>query len=296
MKTKFLLCLVVLACVGNATTPLKMPGTYSIYLPVMVATPETVFAIKGADYYGTSGNIVLIPSQGNGFNLTQVAAYEVATRPAWSPDGLHVAFVYSRTVGASLCRVNASLPATTTCLTDAAYIDRPTWSPDGTKIAFGAQETLAGPSAIWTINFDGSQKNLVANNASWPTWSPDGSRIAYLAAGAGETDLYIMNADGTNAQRLAQTAFTEYYPAWAPDGLAIATSGYLFNLNGTWTSASWGAPTWSPDGTKVAYALWVGWKITAIRIVNRDNTGMIEFRRAGSYIMDFPAWKPLTRP
>jgi TolB protein len=34
--------------------------------------------------------------------------------------------------------------------------------------------------------------------------------------------LYVMDADGTNVQRLTDGRFSDYSPAWSPDGTQIA--------------------------------------------------------------------------
>ena len=91
-----------------------------------------------------------------------------------------------------------------------------------------------------------------------PAWSPDGSRLLLVVRG----DLRVMDADGTHASQLTQTAERETNPAWAPDGRFVA-----FDRDGAiWTIRTDGreerriapagtSPTWSPDGKRIAYAL-----------------------------------------
>src|SRR5437763_3126708 len=59
-----------------------------------------------------------------------------------------------------------------------------------------------------------------------PTWSPDGNRIAFARTVPGNSDIYAMNADGTNVTRLTFDTLREYTPAWSPDGSMIAFIRY----------------------------------------------------------------------
>lgn len=99
---------------------------------------------------------------------------------------------------------------------------------------------------------------------------PNG-RIAYVAEGQStipfgpptQTDIWVMNADGTGATNLTDTSdLDEFDPVWSPDGTRIAYISDSFvrnlsvmNADGTGaTSVAAGAlsPSWSPDGTSVA--------------------------------------------
>lgn len=62
------------------------------------------------------------------------------------------------------------------------------------KIAFFST-TFGG---IHAINPDGTSEVSLADGNN-PAWSPDGQKIAFDKAGqAGNSDIYTMNADGTN--------------------------------------------------------------------------------------------------
>ena len=57
-----------------------------------------------------------------------------------------------------------------------------------------------------------------------PKWSPDGRRISFVSSRAGSFDLWMMNADGTNVERLTDHAANDYDPIWMPDGQSLIFS------------------------------------------------------------------------
>ena len=77
--------------------------------------------------------------------------------------------------------------------------------------------------------------------------SPDGKRIAYtvsyysVSQNKSNTDIFIMNSDGTGTAQLTHTPYSESQPAWIKDGQKLA---YLSNESGT--SQVW---EMNPDGT-----------------------------------------------
>src|SRR5437667_310835 len=78
----------------------------------------------------------------------------------------------------------------------------PAVSPDGTKIAFTSN--LDGAFGIYVANADGSNPvRLTQGMDGDPVWSPDGTRIAFESGREdGTSDVYFMNADGSNRFQL----------------------------------------------------------------------------------------------
>jgi Tol biopolymer transport system component len=66
-----------------------------------------------------------------------------------------------------------------------------------------------------------------------PTWSPDSKFIAFVSNRDGNLEIYVMNADGTNQQRLTYTSAEEGWPTWSPDSRFIA----FFSNPGSTSSA-----------------------------------------------------------
>lgn len=100
----------------------------------------------------------------------------------------------------------------------------PSISPDGQRITWTC--VAAGPG-ICVANLDGSNyARLTDNDLSYedqPTWSPDGQRIAFRRWTQGATpgpwnptDIWVMDADGTNQQNLTADAKVQHWPQWSP--------------------------------------------------------------------------------
>ena len=103
----------------------------------------------------------------------------------------------------------------------------PAWSPNGRRIAF----QNGNPSAIYKIESDGSLIDQISPKNSpasfkQPAWSPDGKRIAFAAninapQSQEDTDIWIMNADGSNLTQVTSSQALDDMPVWAPDGKSI---------------------------------------------------------------------------
>jgi TolB protein len=144
---------------------------------------------------------------------------------------------------------------------------------------------------IGLVQADGSGQRKLTNEAGFdvsPAWSPDGRRIAFTSSRSmppgfgGEqrlySELYVMNADGSNVQRITNNVgMIDFQPAWSPDGrqivvargpgttppqgklaqptdlwiidLATGRERQLTNSPETW---EWYAH-WSPDGRRIAF-------------------------------------------
>ncbi len=94
---------------------------------------------------------------------------------------------------------------------------------DGKRIAYSALQLT---SNLQAVPFDGSRppRSLTSENGrnSRPSFSPDGRRVAFEKWRTGSNpDLWVMDADGRNAQALTSDPAIDTTPAWTPDGMRL---------------------------------------------------------------------------
>jgi TolB protein len=145
--------------------------------------------------------------------------------------------------------------------------------------------------------------------AAEPRWSPDGSRIVFvmsprghLTRWAGDGDVYVMNADGTDIRQLTD-GLDASDPAWSPDGSRIAfiegqgQALAIMRADGSHRHiiaqrrGYYESPAWSPGGRLIAYDSGPGWFAHAIFTIRPDGTGERQLTPQAPSLGG-PAWSP----
>jgi len=139
-----------------------------------------------------------------------------------------------------------------------------------------------------------------------PAWSPDGTRAAFQTYSGEDREIYVMNADGSDARNLTNNSGDDQTPDWSPDGTRIVfISGrdgnhevYVMNADGsdqtrlTETEDDERRPRWSPDGGKIAYVAWLdGGANGEIFVMRADGTDTIQITDDPS-TDNYPVWAP----
>jgi Tol biopolymer transport system component len=180
---------------------------------------------------------------------------------------------------------------TLTQLTDGGENAEAYWSADGQYITF--QSTRDGRSCDqqYTMKADGSEltKVSVGGKTTCGWFLPGGNRLFFAAThhadsacpprpdpsngyvwGIDKYDIYTVNRDGSDLQRLTNYGVYTAEGVLSPDGKRIVFTSlkdgdldiYTMNVDGTdvkrltTTPGYDGGPWWSPDGTKIVYRAW----------------------------------------
>lgn len=146
-------------------------------------------------------------------------------------------------------------------------------SPDGNWLAY---HTIEPPQHIFVMRSNGSVVLQLTSGTfrdTAPRWSPDGRRIAFRSDRSGQSDVWLINADGSGLQQLTHAAGTGepvFGPGdWSPDSkrflyLVVGKEPRLIDIDTPWNKQrpeslpATGLPgqvdfaRWSPDGEKIA--------------------------------------------
>ena len=190
--------------------------------------------------------------------------------PQWSPDGSRILFAG---YGWGVHVMDADGSNVTHVIE--AYCESPQWSPDGLQVAFASgQDCGEGDpefgKSIYVVNLDGSGQQRVSPGATperydvEPAWFP-GTRIAFIgwADGLRAADVYSVDPDGSDLQRLTHSQHGEY--AYEPQ--------------------------WSPDGAWVVFSHNPGEGSRQICVVGADGSGYHCLTR-GAFYHGYPSWSP----
>jgi Tol biopolymer transport system component len=226
--------------------------------PSAAAINGTIVFRRYTDNTHTKSQLVIARLDGTHEQvLTDPGPDGADTYPAWSPDGKTIAF--TRNIPKTTCVIKKG------CLLQEGFSVSPTGGP-ATQLTRSPPGQLCAIANIFSCNDD-------------PDFSPDGKQIVYdrsyatATSGGRQDNLWIANADGTDAHQLTnpKEPQNDVLPAWAPDGKSIA-----FERNASMASADADGssidtvrvdgtglrqltpvdlrltqPHWSPDGSKI---------------------------------------------
>lgn len=173
--------------------------------------------------------------------------------PMVSPDGTKLAFVSDRGGNPELYlldllpRFNGmntpaadALPTRLTETVDCSN-QYPQWLPNGSGIVYESN-CVDGTFEIFrgTLDYGQGQVNagkghtfsfahatqLTTNDTHdrYPRVSPDGTQIAFTAQRDGNAEVYVMNSNGGQPQRITDDVASDQAPTWSPDGASIVWS------------------------------------------------------------------------
>jgi Tol biopolymer transport system component len=98
---------------------------------------------------------------------------------------------------------------------------QPTWSPDGQELVI---KSCAPECGLWKVGFDGGGGQLLTSDStdSYPTWSSTGQYLVFTSrARTGDWELYRLDLETDELQRLTRRRGTDTTPIFSPDGLEI---------------------------------------------------------------------------
>ncbi len=117
-----------------------------------------------------SGEIRVVRADGSVEPGPMLAA---GVRPAWSPDGIRIAFQAERDGNVDVYVMDADGGNVARLTDDPAADTAPTWSPDGTKIAFVSQRS--GNADVYVMAASGAGQTPLTDSAAddvAPAWGP----------------------------------------------------------------------------------------------------------------------------
>lgn len=166
------------------------------------------------------GNIEIVIADRSGGNLQRITnSRGIDTNPSWSPTGRQIAFTSARSGSPQIYMMDAEGTNVRRVSPGGKYNDGAAWSPDGKRIAYAQRAGTDRFDIVVVDVITGEKRQLTSGPASHetPSFSPDGLKIALASkygSGVGATQIYVMDDDGSNAQRLTSDG-NNLSPSWS---------------------------------------------------------------------------------
>jgi TolB protein len=245
----------------------------------------------------------------DGSDQRQITKYgSISTFPSVSPDGHIVAFTTYATGYPAIqlfsLDTGRKLPFYNQRASMNAFVS---FTPDSKQIVFSS--TAAGGAAqLYLANADGSGFKRITNSGVIEVEAKinpkTGTDMVDVSGRSGLPQVYKMNIEGTDVERLSAGTGEATNPSWSPDGSHIAfawTKGFepgnynifvmdVISKETVQLTANEGRnenPCWAPDGAHIVYASKRGHQ-SQIWVMNADGTGKHPLTTTGSN--EKPVW------
>jgi uncharacterized protein YjdB len=247
--------------IGRTQLVLRGPGATPLH------TSWNISVIAGTPKLGTSR--IGITQGGRlamkaGFTDDTGAVLGPASGLTWTSDAAGVASVSEdgtvSGVGPGHARVTAAAPGGKTATAD-IYVERE---------LLLASSRSGNLRLFWLDRANLSDVRAAVTDtmmATEPAISPDGSRIAFVSTRDGNSEIYVMDADGANLTRVTNDPQPDGHPVFTADGTGLVFQSqrigkpeiFSTGLDGNGVKALTAdslnqTPAVSPDGATIAYA------------------------------------------
>ena len=134
---------------------------------------------------------------------------------------------------------------------------------------------------------------------------PLSGEIAFSSDKDGDSEIYLMNADGTSLRQLTENEGVDYPSSWSPDGRKLAfisdrtgtSEIFVMEIDGSGSviqltddSGRDFEPIWSPDGRKIALNSWRDGD-SEIFVMDPDGTNLVQLTD-NDVIETVSSWSP----
>ncbi len=196
-----------------------------------VVSAATAWGRATADVYVTA-DLLVASNRSGAFGIYQVRPESPDTllpllvdgggevQAVRSPDRTRIVFSANRGGNYDLYVMDADGRNARRLTTDAGTEGEPVWTPDGARIIYTGAP-VGGVGQLVSVRADGQDPRVLTASTGGnrsPDVSPDGRRIAFVSARDGNSEIYEMDAEGGEAQRLTKTSERESSPRWLPNG------------------------------------------------------------------------------
>ena len=229
------------------------------------------------------------PDGKNVLQLTHSPVGVECATPSWSPDSRRI--VYGRSVaGHDEVWLMDADGGNQHGIATGGDDEHPHWAANG-RIIFNSSRTTPDPSVEWSkrwheifsMNPDGSDVRQYTHFRTVTTYaslSPDGRKFAFRRVVDGpafewdlkptqrNSEVFVMDVDGSNVQNLSSSAAFDGWPFWSPDSKRVAFASnrlgpannseiFIVNADGsglhqlTQGPGSYAQPSWAPDGKAI---------------------------------------------
>ena len=213
----------------------------------------------------------------DGKNQRQITRFNsISTYPNVSPDGTKVAFTSWAKGQPAIFVFSVDPVRDLRYYNQAASVNQAgSFTPDGKQIVYASSAGNGRCCRIFIANLDGTGFRPISSSSAIevePKVNPKtGADIVFTSGRSGPQQIYRMNMDGADVERLTPGTGEASNPAWHPDGQHIAfawTQGYatgafnVFTMNVAtreYVQLTHGDgknenPNWAPDGAHIVFA------------------------------------------